>query len=99
FTEEDLEVLWQALVNMFDHDRSASRGLMAARHLFAFEHESPLGNAPAHKLFELIDVKRREVDGKEIETPRSYSDYIVTSVEEIASQLPHGVTVTDKVNP
>ena len=99
FTEGDLEVLWQALINMFDQDRSAARGLMAARHLFVFEHESALGNAPAHKLFELIQVKKRDEEGKEIETPRSYNDYIVPSVEEITRQLPKGVSLTDKANP
>jgi CRISPR-associated protein Csd2 len=59
---------------MFDHDRSASRGLMAPRKLIVFKHQSSLGNAPAHKLFEALNVKRN--DG--VETPRAFTDYTVT---------------------
>ena len=93
FTDEDLQVLWKALGNMFDLDRSASRGMMAARHLFVFEHASALGEAPAHKLFDLIDVYK--VDG--VETPRSFNDYVVTPLDEIKKKLPAGVTVSDKL--
>jgi CRISPR-associated protein Csd2 len=58
FSENDLELFWQALLNMFDHDHSAARGKMAARKLFVFKHATALGNAPAHKLFDLIEVNR-----------------------------------------
>ena len=58
FSEEDLELFWEALVNMFEHDHSAARGKMATRKLFIFKHESELGNAPAHKLFDLVTVER-----------------------------------------
>lgn len=99
FTQEDLEVLWKAMANMLGaFDASASRGLMAARHLFVFEHASALGEAPAHRLFDLIQVKKRTENGKEVETPRSYEDYIVLGLEGIRSRLPASVTVTDKVN-
>ncbi len=99
FTYGDLNILWRTMINMFgSFDASASRGLMAARHLFVFEHDSALGEAPAHKLFDLIQVKKRSVDGKEIEIPRSYEDYIVPDINEISSKLPSGVKVTDKGN-
>ncbi len=91
FTTEDLDVLWRALTNMFDLDRSAARGLMAARNLVVFEHDSKLGNAPAHRLFERVKIARR----KGIETPRSYGDYTVTIDREA---LPKGVTVSDKLD-
>lgn len=74
FSEEDLQLFWEALINMFEHDRSASRGKMATRKLFVFKHESDLGNAPAHKLFELIKVERKP----EANPPRSFNDYVVT---------------------
>lgn len=84
---EDLALFWQALQQMWDLDRSSSRGLMACRGLYVFSHESPLGNAPAHVLFERIQVSRR--DG--VEAPRSFSDYVV----EVDQQgLPAGVTLT-----
>lgn len=85
FSEEDLALLWKALGNMFDLDHSAARGLMAARELFVFKHRSALGEAPAHRLFELVSAKLR--DG--IEAPRSYQDYVVTAPD--SSQLPGGV--------
>lgn len=69
FTEADLDVLWQALINMFDLDHSASRGLMACRGLWVFKHDSPLGNAPAHKLFDLVKVLPSETP------PRDFKDY------------------------
>jgi CRISPR-associated protein Csd2 len=106
FTEDDLAELWKALLNMFDLDHSAARGLMSARNLFVFEHASALGEAPACKLFELVQNKvqrRKGADGKEIETPRSYSDYIVPTKAEIEQALTaaglSGVAVTDRVNP
>ena len=87
FSEDDLELLWQAILNMFENDRSAARGKMAVRDLIIFKHDSELGNAPAHKLFELVDVRRNE----DVDTPRSYRDYTVT-VDE--ANLPAGVTCT-----
>ena len=84
FTEEDLELLWQAILNMFENDRSAARGMMAVRRLIIFRHESELGNAPAWKLFELVKAQRREG----VTTPRDFSDYEVT-VDE--ANLPEGV--------
>lgn len=91
FSPEDLELLWEALENMFEHDRSASRGKMASRRLIVFEHESKLGNAPAHKLFETVKVYR--VD--ETRPPRSYADY---RVEIDAASVPDGVRVIDRLN-
>lgn len=85
FTEGDLEVLWQALPNMFEQDRSAARGEMATRKLVVFEHESLLGNAPAHKLFERVSVERKDPS----RPPRDFSDYIV---HVDTSDLPTGVT-------
>ena len=85
FSEEDLELLWQAILNMFEGDRSAARGKMAVRELIVFKHDSELGNAPAHKLFELVKAQRKA----EVATPRAYADYTVTVDEE---HLPSGVT-------
>ena len=86
FSEDDLKLLWDAILNMFEHDHSAARGKMAVRELIVFRHDSELGNAPAHKLFELVRAAKRN---EEITAPRSYSDYAVT-VDE--AQLPAGVT-------
>ena len=87
FSQEDLELLWQAILNMFEHDHSAARGKMAVRELIVFRHDSELGSAPAHKLFELVSVRKKN----EAEAPRAYSDYEVT-VDE--ARLPAGVTCT-----
>lgn len=87
FSQEDLELLWQAILNMFENDRSAARGKMAVRELILFRHDSELGNAPAHKLFELVSAQKKEG----IDAPRAYSDYTIT-VDE--SRLPAGVTCT-----
>ncbi|MCC7130145.1 MAG: type I-C CRISPR-associated protein Cas7/Csd2 [Anaerolineae bacterium] len=73
FSEEDLELFWKALEEMFEHDRSAARGKMATRKLIVFKHESDLGNALAHKLFELVKVERKP----EANPPRSFGDYDV----------------------
>jgi CRISPR-associated protein Csd2 len=85
FSEEDLQLLWRAFENMFEIDRSASRGLMAPRNLFAFKHNSALGDAPAHRLFDLVSPRLR--DG--IASPRKYTDYDVHPVDK--SRLPNGV--------
>lgn len=94
FTRDDLELLWQALGNMLGaFDASAARGLMAARHLFVFEHSSPLGVAPAHRLFELVRTDKRA----DRDVPRCYADYAISTIEQIRSALPEGVTVTDRI--
>jgi CRISPR-associated protein Csd2 len=85
FSNEDLDLVWKALANMFDIDRSAARGLMAARRLFVFKHSSALGEAPAHRLFESVKVKLK--DG--VVAPRSFVDYEVSG-PDLAS-LPPGV--------
>lgn len=90
FSEEDLELLWDALAHMFDHDHSAMRGKMATRKLIVFKHDSDLGNAPAHKLFDLVTVER--VNGNN--PPRSFSDYVV-SVN--GAEAPAGVQVIEIV--
>ena len=89
FSEEDLQLFWDALKNMFDVDRSAARGLMSAQKLIVFKHDSVLGNAPANKLFDLVKVKK-VCDG----APRSFSDYTVTIDKE---GLPSNVTVDELI--
>lgn len=89
FSEEDLELLWQAILNMFELDHSAARGKMAVRELIIFKHDSELGNAPAYKLFDLVKVSHRE----SVAVPRTYSDYTV-EVEE--ARLPGGVSCIRK---
>lgn len=91
FTEEDLTLFWQALVNMFDHDRSAARGQMAARKLIVFKHDSRMGNTPSHQLFDLIEVKRTNSQDK---PPRVFSDYAISF--DIA-KVPGGVTVDERI--
>lgn len=86
FSEEDLALTWQALLRMFEDDRSASRGFMATRGLYVFRHESRLGNAPAHELFDRVQVARK--DG--VAVARSFADYGVT-VD--SANLPPGVTI------
>lgn len=82
FDSEDLDLFWQALVNMFDNDRSAARGLMSARRIIAFEHSSKLGNAPAGSLFERVRVIRKA----DVETPRSFDDYEILIDRENLSE-------------
>ena len=90
FSEDDLDLLWEALKNMFDLDRSAARGLMAARQLIVFKHKDDLGNAPAHKLFELVKVEAKDPS----RPARSFSDYEITIDE---SKLPKGVQLLDLI--
>ncbi len=85
FSEDDLDLLWQAILNMFENDRSAARGKMAVRELIVFKHASELGCAPAWKLFDTVSVTKKA----EVISPRNYSDYTV-AVDEAA--LPAGVT-------
>ncbi|MHB9020110.1 MAG: type I-C CRISPR-associated protein Cas7/Csd2 [Minisyncoccota bacterium] len=89
FSEDDLNLLWDALVNMFEHDRSAARGLMATQKLIIFKHEKALGNAPAHKLFERVKLTRKD-DSK---PARDISDY---KVDVDSKDLPQGVTIIEK---
>lgn len=84
FSEADLKLLWQAILNMFENDRSAARGKMAVRELIVFKHDSELGNAPSYKLFDAVTVSKN--DG--VDVPRCYRDYTVTVDEHI----PEGVT-------
>lgn len=87
FSEKDLELLWEAILNLFEHDHSAARGKMAVRELIIFKYDSELGCAPAHKLFDTVKVTRTHPE--DITPARSYQDYVVT-VDEAA--LPEGVT-------
>lgn len=89
FSEDDLQLLWRALTNLFEHDRSAARGEMAARKLIAFEHEHPMGNAPAHALFDKVKVTR--VEGQSETPARGFADYRV----HIDRELPAGVTLIE----
>jgi CRISPR-associated protein Csd2 len=91
FSGDDLSLLWEALANMFDHDHSAARGKMSARKLIVFRHDSKIGNAPAHKLFDLVTVRRKAADDQ---PPRSFSDYEVVIAGE---SLPPGVTLEEKI--
>ena len=90
FDENDLELLWQALENMFEHDRSAARGEMSTRGLYVFKHDSELGNAHAHALFERIQIARK--DG--VDVPRSFNDYTVTVDDDT---LPPGVALIKRI--
>ena len=89
FSEEDLELLWRAVINMFENDRSAARGKMCMRKLYVFRHDSSLGNAPSHILFDKIHVDRN--DG--VIAPRKFSDYTIT----VDKAMPEGVTLIEKL--
>ncbi|MDR2787828.1 MAG: type I-C CRISPR-associated protein Cas7/Csd2 [Candidatus Accumulibacter sp.] len=91
FSDDDLQLLWQALINMFEHDRSAARGEMAARKLIVFEHESAMGNAPAHKLFDAVKVERANAEER---SARCFADYAI-SVDTGA--IPAGVRVEERL--
>lgn len=88
FDSEDLDLLWEALENMFDFDRSASHGLMAARKLIVFKHDSQWGNIQAHKLFDAVKIHKKD----ECSIPRSFEDYAVTIDE---TKIPENVTVEE----
>lgn len=88
FTDDDLNLFWDALKNMFEHDRSAARGLMSAQKLIVFKHDTPLGNAPANKLFDLVSVNRKAG----VEVPRNFADYEVS-----IGNPPAGVQVIDRL--
>jgi CRISPR-associated protein Csd2 len=89
FSEDDLALLWKALSNLFELDRSAARGTMAARGLYIFKHESKLGNAQAQRLFESIRIEKKP----EVESPRAFTDYIVAPPDP--GSLPEGITLID----
>lgn len=89
FTDDDLELLWDALINMFDHDHSAAHGKMSARKLIVFKHETAFGNAPAYKLFDLVNVTKKDSN----RPARFYDDY---DVQVISSKLPNGVCLIEK---
>ena len=78
FSEEDLELLWEAIINMFEHDHSAARGKMAVRELIVFKHSKELGDCPAYKLFDAVEIKKNEG----VDYPRKYQDYTVTVHKE-----------------
>lgn len=89
FSEEDLALFWDALVDMFEHDHSAARGKMATRKLFIFKHESDLGNAPSHKLFDMVQVERKAG----VVVPRKFGDYTV----KVEGKAPEGVELIEKL--
>lgn len=90
FTENDLNVLWEALINAFEHDHAAARGEMNARALIVFKHESKLGNARSSQLFDLVKINRKN----NIEFPRQFEDYDITNIETIREEL---AKISDKI--
>ena len=90
FSQEYLEELWKALVGMFDQDHSAARGLMATEKLIVFKHETALGNAPSHRLFDLVQIARKP----DVAVPRSFKDYEVVLPDR--ASLPAGVELIDR---
>lgn len=90
FSDEDLELLWDAIINMFEIDNSAARGKMAVRRLIVFKHSKELGDCPAYKLFDAVEVKKNE----EVEYPRKYGDYTVAVHRD---QIPETVEVSEKI--
>ncbi|MDD4493622.1 MAG: type I-C CRISPR-associated protein Cas7/Csd2 [Eubacteriales bacterium] len=89
FNENDLELLWSAIINMFENDRSAARGKMCVRKLFVFKHESALGNAPAHVLLDKIKIEKKQG----VEAPRKFEDYSLL----IDRTMPVGVSLLEKL--
>ena len=89
-TSEDLTLFWKSLENMWDFDRSASRGMMACRGLYVFSHQDGLGNAPAHKLFQRFEARLKGG----VDAPRRYEDYVVAINDR---ELPEGITLTKLV--
>jgi len=90
FSEDDLELLWEALERMFEHDRSAARGLMGTRKLIIFEHSSKMGDVPVQKLFDAVTVKRID----ESKPARDFSDYSVSVAKD---QIPQGVSLIERL--
>ena len=89
FKEDDLELLWDSLINMFEHDHSAARGKLSARKLIVFKHNSELGCCQSHKLFDKVKVERLSRDMP----ARSFADYKVT----ISADMPNGVEMIEKL--
>ena len=89
FSEEDLDLLWEAIINMFENDRSAARGKMCVRALYVFKHDTEIGNAPAHILFDKIKISKKEG----VVSPRSFDDYTV----EVDKNMPDGVHFTEMI--
>ncbi len=89
FDENDLELLWMSIINMFEHDRSAARGKMTLRKLFVFKHNNVLGNAPANVLFEKISIAKKD----DVVVPRKFSDYTIN----IDKNMPEGVELIEKL--
>ncbi|MDA8168458.1 MAG: type I-C CRISPR-associated protein Cas7/Csd2 [Nitrospiraceae bacterium] len=89
FSEDDLELFWQALVNMFEHDRSAARGEMSARKLIVFKHDSSMGNAPAHVLFDKVKAKANH------NPVRDFADYAFTVPSQ--ADMPQGIALEIKL--
>jgi len=87
FSEEDLSLLWNAIMNMFENDHSAARGIMAVRKLIVFKHSTEFGECPSHKLFDLVHIVKNE----EVMVPRKYEDYSVTIDED---SIPNSVELT-----
>lgn len=95
FTESDLKLLWEALVNAFEHDHSAARGEMNARALIVFKHDSKLGNARSAQLFDRVIIeKAKDENGQEMDFPRQFEDYTITINKD---NLPTGVTVEELI--
>ncbi len=90
FSEEDLELLWEAIINMFEHDHSAARGKMAVRELIVFKHSKELGDCPAYKLFDAVEVNKKA----DVQYPRKYKDYTVEIHKEL---IPDSIEVTRKI--
>lgn len=90
FSEDDLELLWEAIINMFENDHSAARGKMAVRELIVFKHSKELGDCPAYKLFDSVEVKRKE----EVVYPRKYQDYTINICEDM---IPDTVELIRKI--
>ncbi|WP_373214617.1 type I-C CRISPR-associated protein Cas7/Csd2 [Ruminococcus sp. 5_1_39BFAA] len=90
FSEDDLELLWEAIINMFENDHSAARGKMAVRELIVFKHSKELGDCPAYKLFDAIEINRKE----EVVYPRKYQDYMVNIHKEM---IPDTVEMIRKI--
>lgn len=88
FNEDDVDLLWSSIINMFENDRSSARGKMCMRKLIVFKHDSALGNAPAQTLFDKVSVERKP----EVKIPRAFSDYIIN----IDTNMPEGVTLEIK---
>lgn len=90
FNEDDLKLFWDALINMFDHDRSAARGMMGSKKLIVFKHSTALGNAPAYKLFDLVEIIRNDP----AKPARDFSDYTVMVDKD---KIPEGVEMIEMI--